>query len=202
MPLLANVGVPMLMVQMPLMMGALPAVIFIEAYLVKHWYALGWPKALRVVTLANVLSTVLGFPLMWFALMMAQSTLTTKFPVPASDPWHSIYSVTVKAPWLDPLPGQGYWMIPTACLVLLIPAFFMTVLVESMVYRRAFAPCATRLDPMRATWRMHCFSYGFLAIAGLFLLAGSLVKHHRIQEARHAPASNTGRPGLPSGAKK
>lgn len=189
MSLLANLGVPMLLVQMPLMLGALPAVIFIEAYLVRHWYSLGWPKALRVVTLANVLSTALGFPLLWFALVFLQNTVHGTSLVPVEDPWSSLYQVTVKAAWLDPGPNQRHWMIPTACLVLLIPAFFMTVLVESLVYRRAFAPWASRLDPMRATWRLHCFSYGFLAVAGIFLLAASLVKHERTRGAPHAASS-------------
>lgn len=52
MAMLANLGVPMLFFQWPLLLGALPAVIFIEAYLFRHWYALDWPRAVKGVTLA------------------------------------------------------------------------------------------------------------------------------------------------------
>lgn len=186
MPVLANLGVPMLFVQMPLLLGALPAVIFIESYLIRHWYGLDWLDAVRIATMANVLSTVLGFPLMWIVLLLAQGTLLAFLQPHGSGIWSTIHSVTIKAAWVDPGPNQAYWMVPTACLVLLVPAFFMTVLIEGPVYRRTLARHAARMPPQRALWRMHIFSYGFLFLAGLLLLAASMVKHHRMPGARHA----------------
>lgn len=197
MPLLANLGVPMLFVQMPLLMGALPAVIFIESYLIRHWYELPWGQAVRMTAIANVLSTVLGFPLMWFVLTLAQGSLDNFLRPHGTGPWSTVFSVTVNAAWLDPGPNQAYWMVPTACLVLLVPAFFMTVLVEWPVYRRTLARHAAKMPPKRAIWRMHFFSYGFLFLAGFFLLAASIVKHHRMPGTRHAHSVNSGRPALP-----
>jgi hypothetical protein len=192
MPFLANLGIPMLAVQMPLLLGALPAVIFIESYLLRHWYRMDGFRAVKLATVANLLSTVLGFPIMWFLLFMMQGLSSNFLPSPKTEPWQSIFSVTAQSAWLENARYREYWMVPTACLVLLVPSFFMTVFVESFVYRRALATEQSGPTPMQATWRMHWFSYGFLAMAGLFILTASIVKHQRNpkpRSSRPAPSS-------------
>jgi len=192
MPFLANLGIPMLAVQMPLLLGALPAVVFIESYLLRHWYGMDGFRAVKLATIANLLSTVLGFPIMWFLLFLIQGLSSNFLPFPKTEPWQSIFAVTAQSAWLEHARHREYWMVPTACLVLLVPAFFMTVFVESFVYRRALARESSGPTPMQATWRMHYFSYGFLAVAGLFLLTASIVKHQRSphqHRSRPAPSA-------------
>lgn len=179
MTLYANLGIPMIAVQMPLLSGALPAVIFLEAALLRRWYSLDWPTALKPVILANAVSTLLGIPVLWFILMMAQASFVephlsgVRPLMPA--PW---IEVLFKPAWINFIPGERYWMVPLAFLILLIPAFFMTLVVEGPFYRRAFAGRTTPLTPSQANWRLHHYSYGLLAAAGLLILVASLVTHH------------------------
>jgi hypothetical protein len=175
--MLANAGVPMLFVQMPLLLITLPAIIAVEAMLCRRWLAVSWQQALKWTSIANAISTMVGFPVLWIALVIVQMVVgggsTPKLP----EPWFSVYTVTVQAAWLLPFENRLYWMIPTACLVLLIPAFFVTVLIEEQVYRRSFGESRGPVGLTPATWRMHLVSYGLLVVAGLCLLGSSIASH-------------------------
>jgi hypothetical protein len=91
------------------------------------------------------------------------------------EPWLSVYSVTVQAAWLLPDEKRLYWMIPTAALVLLIPAFFLTIYVEGRIYRRVFKDSQ---GIPSVTWRVHYISYAFLCAIGIGVLVYSLANHH------------------------
>jgi len=191
MTLYANLGIPMIAVQMPLLSGALPAVIFLEALLLRRWYSLDWPAALKPVILANAVSTLLGIPILWFILMMAQSGLvephlsTIRSLMPAA--W---IEVLFKPAWINFMPAERYWMVPLAFLILLIPAFFMTIVVEGPIYRRAFAGRTTPFTPSQANWRLHRYSYAFLAAAGVLILGASIITHHLRPESHRLKRRN------------
>jgi len=170
-PILANAGVPMLFVQMPLLLFALPVVIALEAALCHRWLGISWKQAWRATAIANVISTVAGFPMMWIALVILQMIVGGGSFPNLPEPWFSVYTVTVQAAWLLPIEKRLYWMIPTASLVLMIPAFFITVLIEKRVYQMRLGECLGSMGIGRATWSMHLVSYGLLVVAGLFLLA-------------------------------
>lgn len=170
---LANAGVPMLVVQMPFLVVTLPVVIAVEAWLSTRWLQVSWKQAWIAAVLANGLSTLAGFPILWFALVVVQM-LVGGGGVPGLDePWFSVYTVTVQAPWLLPLQDRLHWMIPTASLALPIPAFFVTVLIERRVYGCIYAGSPSQAIT-RATWKMHLVSYGLLVLADLGLLASSI----------------------------
>jgi len=178
-PILANAGVPMLFVQMPLLLIFLPIIIAVEALLCRRWLAISWRQAWKWTSIANGLSTVVGFPILWIALVIVQMLVVGGGVPKLAEPWFSIYTVTVQAAWLLPFEERLYWMIPTACLVLLIPSFLVTVIIEKEIYRRSFAESRGTVGVTRATWRMHFVTYGLLAVAGLGLLASSIVSHRR-----------------------
>ena len=71
-PILANAGVPMLFVQMPLLLITLPVVIAVEAALCRRWLGVSWKKAWKSAAIANIASTVVGFPILWIALVIIQ----------------------------------------------------------------------------------------------------------------------------------
>lgn len=171
----------MLFVQLPLMIIALPVVILIEASLCRRWFGMEWKSALKATSVANAVSTLVGFPVMWLALVVIQMMLGGGSAPKIPDPWFSIYTVTVQAPWLLPYEDRLYWMIPTACLILLIPAFFVTVWIERKFYRRSLKSDETNISISAATWRMHLASYAFLFIAGSVLLAHGIVNHNSEQ---------------------
>jgi len=191
---LANAGVPMLFVQMPLLLIALPVVIAVEAVLCRHWLGVTWRQAWRGAGYANAISTVVGFPILWFTLVIVQMVVGGGRVPKLAEPWFSVYTVTVQAPWLLPFEGRLYWMIPTACLVLLVPAFFVTVFIERRLYRRTLGETPGRMSVTAATWNMHLVTYGLLFAAGFCLLGSALASH----KSKSAVPPN-GRPAALSG---
>jgi hypothetical protein len=174
---LANAGVPMLFVQAPALIITLPIVILIEALICANYLQIPKKNAFGAATIANLISTVIGFPVLWFALVLMQM-LTGGGGAPRfKDPWLSIYAVTVQAPWVLPFEEKLYWMVPSAMLILLVPTFFMSVLVEQFFYRRILRSIVPDADFFKASWKFHLASYGFLFALGLILLAHALITH-------------------------
>ena len=167
----------MLFVQMPLLLMTLPVIIAVEAWLCRRWLAASWRQAWKWSSIANIVSTLVGFPILWIALVVAQMVVGGGGVPKLSEPWFSVYTVTVQAAWLLPFEDRLYWMIPTACMILLIPAFFVTVFIERWIYRKAFRETQELPGVSRATWKMHLVSYGLLAVAGLCLLGTSITNH-------------------------
>ncbi|MCI5208164.1 MAG: hypothetical protein D3910_05105 [Candidatus Electrothrix sp. ATG2] len=61
----ANVGIPMVTVQLPFLIALLIPVVMIEAVLLRHHLGLGSRTAALISVRANLTSTVLGYPLSW-----------------------------------------------------------------------------------------------------------------------------------------
>ena len=74
-PLLADMGVPMLCIEGPAMVLAILPVIFIEAMILARTFRLRFWYATRVSARANLASAVLGIPLAW-AMMFPVRFLT------------------------------------------------------------------------------------------------------------------------------
>jgi hypothetical protein len=191
MTLLGNIGVPMLFVQLPLMVIALPVVIFIEAALCRRWFRMEWKPSLKATSIANLVSTFVGFPLMWIVLVALQMVFGEGGFPRLEEPWFSIYTVTAQAAWLLPVEEELYWMIPTACLILLVPAFFVTVWIERKFYRRSLKSDENTISISSATWRMHLASYAFLFVAGFGLLAKGIANHNSEQDGGGQPATRS-----------
>ncbi|HEY2344210.1 MAG TPA: hypothetical protein VGH90_14295, partial [Chthoniobacteraceae bacterium] len=79
MTILANIGVPMITVQWPLMIAALVPVIIVESLLIRRWIPLSYREAFEGCSAANALSTFVGVPLAWLAMFLVQ--LAVSLPV-------------------------------------------------------------------------------------------------------------------------
>lgn len=176
-PLLANAGMPMLLVQTPVFIVALPIVIGIEALICVKSLQIPKKSAFGAAAAANLVSTLIGFPVLWGVLFLVQILIGAASAAKFPEPWLSVYLVTAQAPWLLPYEEKLYWMIPTAMLVLLVPAFFMSVPVEYFFYRRIIQKKVSGADFWNLSWKVNAASYGFLALAGFGLLAGALLRH-------------------------
>ena len=75
---LADIGVPMIFVQWPLMICALLPVIAIEALVVRKRLSLSYGRAFGGATKANVVSTLAGVPLAWGLMLILE--FATIFP--------------------------------------------------------------------------------------------------------------------------
>jgi hypothetical protein len=174
-PLLADVGVPMIFVQWPLMLCALIPVIAIEAEVARRQLALPARKAFAGAAKANILSTLAGVPIAWGIMLAVE--VATIFPLSlAAQKYHwrmespvfSIFYVLGIA-WTGPA-GKSAWPIALAAALLLIPTFFVSIRLERHSYRRSWPDVdAAAVD--RSVWYANLASYSLLFIAACIWLA-------------------------------
>ncbi|MBX3727877.1 MAG: hypothetical protein KF858_01730 [Candidatus Sumerlaeia bacterium] len=177
--LTANAGVPMLIIQLPALAVTLPIVIAIESFVARR--DSGGPEiSSEAVTIANLFSTFLGFPILWVGLVALQVLQDVALEAAgmslSSEPWIWVHAVTLQAAWLWPWEEHLHWMIPTAMLVLLVPAFFASVFVERLVHCRLLRVEFRDAKVARLVWRMNLASYVFLVLAGMALLGWAISK--------------------------
>jgi hypothetical protein len=176
--ILANAGVPMLMLAFPAAFFLLIPVIGIEWWIARR--LAGIPPAAKIVgvAVANAISTLAGWPLMWIALAALQIKLDPHGLSWSDSPIQKIASVTLEAAWLVPYSEHDlYWKVPTAAMVLMIPAFFVSIFLERCIlhflWRRESPPERTRF-----VWRANIYSYALLIVFGLIWLLYAIVDHH------------------------
>jgi hypothetical protein len=129
----ANVGVPMIGVTLVGMVFALAPIIIIEKYVLASWLGLSLWHSTWVMFSANLVSTLIGIPVTWFLLLLAQISTWDGVPLGIETISKKFLAVTWQAPWLVPYDDDLHWMIPAAALVLLVPFFFASWLVEYWV---------------------------------------------------------------------
>jgi hypothetical protein len=173
---LADAGLPMIALAIPAALVAIIPIIVLEAWLARNIHQVSANRRLLVVAIANGLSTLAGWPLLWVVLAAIQI-----FVIPGGDGcygistfWGALASVTLQAPWLLPYEADLYWMVPTASLVLLIPAFFVTILIEGWVLRSGWSQ-VTANERKRFVWKSNLASYALLASIDLDWLAYSVL---------------------------
>ena len=174
--MLANAGVPMLFVQMPFMTIALVPIIVVEGLIARRRLGLSAAGSFKGVAVANAVSTFIGIPLAWFAQFGLNLLISGGNSHGLANPAAIFMSVVVQASWLVPYESELYWMIPTAFLVLLIPAFFVSVLAENLVLRKMWS----QLDRRRVSatvWLANTASYAALITANVVWILVAFREH-------------------------
>jgi hypothetical protein len=174
--LIADAGVPMIVIEWPLMLCALVPVILIEAEVIRRRLSLPYARALSASAKANVLSTAAGVPLAWAAMLVVELVAAAplffalrKWP---SSPISYVAQFFAVA-WTGP-PQYSFWPIVLAAMLLLIPTFFVSVWLERPVYRRALAQ-AERALVDRSVWTANLASYSVLFVAACAWLGWAIV---------------------------
>jgi hypothetical protein len=178
--LLADIGVPMIFVQWPLMICALLPVIAIEAPVVRKRLSLSYGRAFGGAAKANVVSTLAGVPLAWGLMLILE--FATLFPLfLAAQKWHwrpdsPVFYVfyILGIAWTGP-PVTSAWPIALAAALLLVPTFFVSVRLERRFYRRSF----TEIDGAtvdRSVWIANAYSYALLFVAACGWLGWELYR--------------------------
>ena len=126
----ANVGVPMIGITLMGMLIALVPVIAVEAYVLFAKIGTTAWESVGTAGVANVVSTIIGIPITWVALVILQMILGggTAFDIRTTR--GKILAVTVQAPWLFPYEDELDWILPAALIVLFVPFFFASWTIE------------------------------------------------------------------------
>ena len=168
--MLADVGIPMIFVEWPLMIGAMIPVIIVEALLIRRWVPLSYRDAFIGTAKANLLSTLAGVPLAWLAMFVLEMAVI--YPVGmAADKWHwsldspffQVLGFVIGMAWIGPPEEAGYWLVPLAAALLLIPSFYVSVWLERKICRKAW-PQIDALAVRRGVFRANLASYVVLLI--------------------------------------
>lgn len=170
MTILANVGVPMIFIYWPLMVCALVPVIIVEALLIRRWLSLSVREAFVGVGKANLFSTLVGVPLAWLAMLALEFAVMLPLGLAAGKwdldgPVWQALAFLFSIAWLAPAEGYLHWMVPAAVGLLLVPCFYLSVILE----RRSCTRTWSTADPARV--RRAVFAANLASYALLFILA-------------------------------
>ena len=184
-PAYANVGLPMIALTLPGMLMALIPVIFIEANVYSQKLSIPYSKSLKLASISNLLSTLIGMPVTWGILLIPWFAfggiyyvfdqllgidLNSLFNIDSA-PFRvagTILSITLGAAWLSPIVEKNLWMLPSATLFLLIPFFYASWLIEYKMIKRLLTSHDSKLIKT-AVLRANVITYIFLALAVLAL---------------------------------
>lgn len=163
--LAGDIGIPMIVVEWPLMAAALAPVAAVEGAVVARTLGRGLRAALKDVFLANLWTTLVGVPVAW-AFMLALGLVATGGEAWGMEtPAHRLAAVTLQAAWLVPYEEHLAWMVPAAAVVLLVPCFALSVFVEDWYLGRRWPDLAPEALSA-AVLRANAWSYVLLALAG------------------------------------
>ena len=169
-------GLPMIIVQMPVMVAALIPIIVIEALFVRSRLALTHREVFRGITAANLASTLLGIPIAWIILVVGEQFITLPLVTKLADhshvdlkasfsPLRMTFLFLASFAWLFFSNKDLNWMIPVASALLLIPSYFASVWIERAICRRFWR----HIEPVLASRAVTIANR--ISYAGLFVVA-------------------------------
>ena len=187
-PLLADAGVPMIFLTLPMMLALLIPVIAIEGYLCKKWLGLTTWEAMKSNAVSNLASTLIGVPVAWaimFGVEMAMFGVIDRSK--AIQNWQSpiaqVIWLFLGSAWIGPTDNKSAWLIPAATLILLIPFFLASygieyLVVKFMVGMPEGGPPNRSYPRVRIAVRNANFiTYGLMLVAASIWLVFSLPRH-------------------------
>ena len=158
----ANAGYPMMLAVWPALWMAILPVIALEALIAAHVLGLRPLEALRISSVANAASALVGVPLTWVALALLRPNLEADWP-PIGWRWRDAVLTTLGSPWLGGYEDGQTWKVFAAGASLCVPFFLASVASEALVARR-FLPIADRPRAWRWAWIGNASSYGIIVI--------------------------------------
>lgn len=167
----ANVGLPMIAVFLPPLWAALVPIVLLESIVIARRTGVPFRTSIGGLALANVVSTIVGVPVLWFLLATVE-LMCCGGALGLGSAWTKVYAVTVQAPWLIPYESEFGWMVPAALCTLAVVFATMSVFVEAPIVARFTKLQLRRLwSPM---WAANLASYAALGLAGLVIAAFDL----------------------------
>jgi hypothetical protein len=164
----ADAGLPMFVIQFPFALFAVIPVILIESFILKKMMKLSWKKVLIESTKANVVSTLIGYPLAWgFALGIELLTTGGSCGPGFNTFKDSLVTIIVEAAWLCPYEKLPNFVIPSMLLFLLTITWIISIFIE---YKVLSLKKENKRIYLKPTIIMNSFSYlGLLIVAFFFI---------------------------------
>ena len=145
--LLVDMGIPMIFFTLPAMGILLVPIILLEAWLCHTMLGLKFWTSLKANAVSNLASALLGLPVAWFIMLgleyvtfaaLADNPMVHHLVV-AESPIARVIGTILSSAWLGPDEKNLYWMIPLASIILLIPTFLVSVIIERWIVARLVA---------------------------------------------------------------
>ena len=134
--ILFDMGLPMIFPSIVLMAVALVPIVFIEAYIVASSLQVNVKKVFPPVTIANLVSTLVGIPVTWFVLALLQiGSVIVLGTIAKWIPSTDLFSLTLGAPWVYPGHDNEKLIVLGAMLFLLIPYGLASWAIEYLVVK-------------------------------------------------------------------
>lgn len=149
-------GLPMLMVHLPVFIIALAPVVLIETWWIARHGRNAFRALLGPVLRANLVSTLVGVPATWFVLVVIQMSAGGGGYLR-----NPVAEVTLQSPWLIPDRYNMDWKVPAAAAALCPIFYVLSAWSELMVLR----PSLKRLEiqhATRAVWMANALTYGLI----------------------------------------
>ena len=178
--LLADVGLPMIFVTLPLMAYALVPVILVEVWVGKPLLQTSYGRSAWVFTVANVVSTIVGIPAAWMVMLFLDLAFGTTISPHISQkalegPVLKVIFVIMNSAWLGSVQSVFYWPVPLAAMVLLIPSFFASWYIEAFIIDKMVEQEWPTVRS--AAFKANLASYSLLFVGGCSWLIFSLIRH-------------------------
>ncbi len=174
-PAYADIGAPMIFLTLPMLLIGLLPIILLEAFVLLKVTRIDFKGAFKVSALMNAVSTIVGIPVTWVLLVLLQMFTGGGAAYGLETPLKKFLAVTWQAPWLIPYESDLYWMMPAASLVLLIPFFFASYSIETVIARRMLKSLDKGLV-RKSVFIANLLSYAILFVLTLAWLLFSLLK--------------------------
>jgi hypothetical protein len=172
----ADVGVPMIFITLPGMLVALVPITIVETVVLSRRLVLQNRVILKAALMSNAVSTLIGVPIAWAILVALQMGTGGGRAYGIKSLLGKILAVTWQAPWLVPYESDLDWMVPAASVVLLVPFFAASWVIELRVNRRML-PEVDEQALREATRDANLLSYLLLAGVAVGWLSVVLVMH-------------------------
>jgi len=164
--LFANIGLPMIFISYPLMLAAFLPVVFVESFVISKFTKLPLKESIGPLFIANLATTVVGFPISWGLLLGFELLTTGGSCGPGFDNLAlGILTIILESAWLCPRGDVNYGeiIVPLALIVSFIVAFFLSVIVEKLILVKVIDGVEKK-KLKRSVWIANSVSYLFLTV--------------------------------------
>lgn len=161
----ADAGIPLLVFIEPLFILLFLPVVFIESCSMRLHLKSNWIKTIKAVTFSNLGSTLIGVPLAWAILLVAELILTLLAAFLFNPSFQSSLYISLLAPaWLVPFTKWGMkekLMALWSIAYLFVYFYFISSWIETQINMRLLKGYEKKCV-RQATWKANLYSYGFL----------------------------------------